>query len=270
MPLKTTTSRCQPIMSSRTSAAPKGIWPPSPNLGTVEARIPRTPSQRLNRLQSLPTGKAVKSLTTTIDDFVDAAIWRLRDWSPLLVERGTDSVADLVNRGIPIAEDQPEVERLMKRLHRDSRSKWSALCALLTLHADSTGNDLLKFSAGLEVWSAQRQARTGERKGNVLSRAIRGHMESHPNVSDVEIFEHFAAVAGEDYDDLLDEITLEPLPGRTKKTINRDAFCKRCRRIRPRIEPLSSTETSNDCHSAAVLSEYSSCTSVGLPPRLIG
>ncbi|MBK7687119.1 MAG: hypothetical protein IPJ25_14895 [Rhodocyclaceae bacterium] len=165
----------------------------------------------------------------------------MRDWSPLLVERGTDSVADLVNRGIPIAEDQPEVERLMKRLHRDSRSKWSALCALVCLYANSIGNELLKFSAGLEVWSAQRQARTGERKGNVLSRAIRSHMESHPNVSDVEIFEHFAAVAGEDqnfpaknYDELEDEITFEPEPGRSVK-INRDAFCKRCSRIRARL-----------------------------------
>lgn len=227
------------MVKSSISALPVGIWPPSAVQSSGGVQMPPARLKCLKRLQSIPKVSAVKELSTTIDDFMDSAIERLSDWPPLLVEHWTEKVGDLISRGIRIAEDQPEVAGVLKMLPRDKRSPWTALCALLALYADSIHNEHVKFQAGLEVWLAKRQAREGGRKFDALSRAILNHIKNHPNATDEEIFEHFAAVAGNDktfpvkrYDEIKDELSYKSEPGRSVEKIDREAFCRRVRRVR--------------------------------------
>lgn len=175
-------------------------------------------------------------------DIHEAALWRLADWEPQEIEQITPALTALVGRDAPLKSDQPDVAKLLSRLERsDRRDPWTALCALLSLWAEATGNANLFWRTGIVVLESFNQAkRRGQTRGDdALDRLLRDYLRLHPDTTASTLFRHCQSLsllkvvivdAGED------SITYQPRPDSHKdRTVRWHAFEQRVSRVRKKL-----------------------------------
>lgn len=171
-------------------------------------------------------------------DIHEAILWRLGSWSTDAIEAATARIGRLIERGIPIDEDQPEIAKALTRFDRDRRDPWTALCAIAALYADSRGMERLFLVAGFEVLRGYAQSKRGRaHRGDALSDRIRG-LAHRADATAGAIFNALADTAGPldvvivDYDAAAEVLVYEPKPGARLKEIDQPTLARRVRRIK--------------------------------------
>lgn len=167
-----------------------------------------------------------------------AARWRLADWTPEEVQQGLAVAARLHRLGVALSDGTPDVRQAQAILARrgDRRDAWSALMALLTLHADAAGDVRMFLLAGFEVVTAWRNSRAGSSNGALseLSEMIRAYQANRPAATAEELFDFWCSIAGahpvlEDYDQERD-VLIYLRNGRPVE-VKRESFGRQFRRI---------------------------------------
>jgi len=180
----------------------------------------------------------------SVAEVVDAARWRLRRWSARRVAMAVNLAAELT--GLPIEDDRPQVARILRRVS-DGRDSWVALCAVLVLRANETGDVSLLFRAGIEIMPAYQQGRRAacRRPGDALDQLIEAYLADEPDAGPAAIWEAFTADADGDSWQVLDgfdaatgvlSFQARPTDEETSE-IEFDAFRRRVQRIRARQQP---------------------------------
>lgn len=171
----------------------------------------------------------------------EAALWRLAGWSEDELAAGSARLARLIERGIELASDQPEVAQALGAFagRKERREAWSALMALAVLHADAHGDADLFLRAGFEVVGACRNARARQRcnadAGNVLTDMIAEFQANRPQATADELFDFWADLAGGDHPIFADhdgrnEVLTYDDRGKLR-TVRRDSFRRQFRRV---------------------------------------
>lgn len=175
------------------------------------------------------------------DDVLDAALWRLADWTIEELERGAAIVASLRQLGAPLIRDQPDIRRALLMLERsgDRRDPWTALAALLVLHADACGDVSLFWRAGFDVVTARRnsRARVSSAALNEFAAMVADYQANRPHATADEQFDFWAAIAGThpvlaEHDSRRDVLTY--VRNGRLVDINRASFARLFRRVRER------------------------------------
>lgn len=149
-------------------------------------------------------------------DIHEAALWRLAAFPAEVIEASTARVAQLVDAGVPMESDQPEVAAAMAALKRpgDRRGEWTALMAVVALYSDSQGFARLFLVAGFEVVTAWRNAK---------ARAASIPKDSGINALQAIMIQHHASRPTADADDLFDTLTKLPRQYPAVKDYDQDA-----------------------------------------------
>lgn len=181
-------------------------------------------------------------------DIHEACLWRLAEFPPDVRDASTARVAQLVQSGIPLASDQPEIAAAMSGLKRpgDRRNEWTALMAIAALYADSQGHARLFLLAGFEVLKSRGQARRGSHTNrrrhvaDALDAAISEYLADLPAATGAEIFDSFADIAWSSHPVIVEhdhdkgELVCQLDPNDEKLTnVGRDEFSKRVRKLQP-------------------------------------
>ncbi|MBK9522880.1 MAG: hypothetical protein IPO13_14935 [Rhodocyclaceae bacterium] len=228
------------MVKSSISALPVGIWPPSPQLGKVEARIPPTSKKRAKGPEKLFCRLA------TNEDVFEAIDWRLEDWTDQALESALFHVGKLLDRGNPLDEARPDVQALMAKLPTEKRlTPWSAVCALVAHVADVRGDERLFLLAGLEVLKCYQQSRRRKGQKNVadaLTIQIHGYVEEMPSITPEVLRKDFANQAAENWRGVVTDsdgttLSFEPRAGAKIKEIKKEAFRKRVQRAKKLSAP---------------------------------
>jgi hypothetical protein len=203
-------------------------------------------------------GSSRRELLSEADVFA-AARWRLDGWSAQELERGTALAAELGRLGIPLSGDQPEVKHGLATLPRSSRRRdsWTALAALLVLHADASGDVGLFWRAGFDVVAAQRngQARSSNGAQSELSEMIGEYQRRRPAATADELFDLWASIAGAhpviaDFASERDVLTY--LRNGQLVDVSRDSFRRQFLRIRQRQAVDKESEEKKRTHRVDV------------------
>lgn len=204
--------------------------------------------EALSRTDRLPTAGEV----------LGAAIERLATWSPERVEAGMAGVARLVVLDTPIDRAQPAVAELLQCLGapNDGRSPWTALAALLVLHADALGDLSLFWRAGVVLLRSAAQTRRARvpRRRDALDELLGEYLSRHPTASAAKLWAHCESLPRSGF--VVNEVVADTLTywtGLRLRDVSRATFAVRVSRIRRRIarpklqEPVS---VSRVAHSA--------------------
>lgn len=178
-------------------------------------------------------------------DIHEACLWRLADFPSDVLDASTLLVGQMIEGGIPLESERPEVAAAMVALKRprDRRDAWTALMAISALYADSQGNARLFLLAGFEVLKSSAQAKRGshtnrkKRVSDALDTAIAEYLADLPAATDSEIFDSFADIACSfhqvivEYDQDKGELVCQLDPNDEKLTnVGRDEFSRRVRK----------------------------------------
>lgn len=170
-------------------------------------------------------------------EILAAARWRLATCTPAEIEAGRARLAQMTERGTEL--DGAAVEDLLGCLHRrgDRRDPWTALCAMVVLHAEAHGLVSLFLRAGFEVVGAWRNS-MARRPGvarSILTRMMVEYQANQPDATAADYFDLLASLAGmdsaiADYDSAADLLTY--LDGDRLIDIKRDSFARQFRRAK--------------------------------------
>lgn len=170
-------------------------------------------------------------LLITPADILEAARYRLRNWSPGQIEAGIATLSSQDGR-------------------RGDRSDWggpsytrdpsSAISALLVLLADARGDAVLLFQAGYGVIESYRQAHRAmrPRRNDALNELIRQYLDEIPDIGPKKLWDDFCARAEDDHAVIADfnkddgELLYEPARGAEAIPIRFEGFRKRVQIIR--------------------------------------
>lgn len=177
-----------------------------------------------------------------------AALWRLAEFPQDVIEDGTDSLAQLLEQGIPFDSSAPEVADLLAALKRpgDRRNPWTALMALAVMLADVRGDACLFYRTGAEIVTAWRNstARTeGTPSRTELSDMMAEFQENMPHATAYECFDRWRKIAETqshpvlvEYDSERDALAYEDRG--EIRTVTRESFARQFRRVQLRMKKI--------------------------------
>jgi hypothetical protein len=185
----------------------------------------------------------------TAADVIEAALYRLRTWTPEQVAAGLEAVAGML----------PDLDP--KRLAvPDRRDPWTAACALAVLHANAVGDLSLFWAAAAEVLAAHRQAQKArhEHRGDSLDVLLAAYLRELPDIEPRELWSELKRRAEEDddviheFDEMTGRVGYQAGPHDVKPTsITYGTFRKRVQRLREvRRRPASVAPVADDANTA--------------------
>lgn len=163
-------------------------------------------------------------------DILAAARWRLEGWTAQEVEAATENAARLVAN--PGAYAPQQFQR-----PGDRRDPWTAACALMALHAQTTGDRDLFLRAGVEIIQAWRNsmARKPGAVRSTLAAMMAIFQANQPHAQAGEYFDLLASLAGidpaiADFDQAEQVLTYADRDRLVD--VHRDSFARQFRRVK--------------------------------------
>lgn len=200
----------------------------------------------------MPRSTSRAAALPTVADILEAAEWRLADWSYDEMANAqpiVEIVWEIFRNESGFSSEDDRIKPHLDSIRRsDRREPWTALCSLLALESDARGYTAGTFQAGFFVLHCFSQAGRGhaKRAQDCLDELAMAYLKNNPASGSGEIFNHFVRLAGKH--PAIESANTESLTyvsGLRTKTVSRATFAARLSRARKRIasqtQPQSAT-----------------------------